>query len=112
MANATLPPMMASPPMLETDPHVRWLREIEDLEAAAAALPDSVEPGSAVEALYVRAQTIEDDLLATPARTVEGALAQLERLAAVLPDGGDMSPTRAAGLRNALVTLRALARTV
>jgi hypothetical protein len=96
--------MPAEPPAQEVvDVHRVWERQLARLDTIDLRLAD--EP--VLDAVCAAIARLEDLLLTTPARTREGAVAQIRRVATILAHG-DHEAREQQGLRLALATLAEL----
>ncbi|WP_418158403.1 hypothetical protein [Benzoatithermus flavus] len=87
------------------DVHLVWERQVKKLDAMDLGTADE----QTFQAVCAQIAHLEDLLLSTPARTLEGAMAQIRRVMTILAQS-DLDEREQHGLRLALATLAKLRR--
>jgi hypothetical protein len=103
--NATLPMPAEQPAQDVVDIHLIWERQLLKLDTIDLSMADE----RLLDAVCEEVARLEDLLLSTPARTIEGAMAQIRRVAAIMVHG-DNEERELEGLRLALTTMARLRR--
>ena len=94
-----------SPAQDVVDVHLLWERQLLRLDTIDFRMADE----RLLDAVCEEVARLEDLLLATPARSLDGVMAQIRRVAAIMAHG-DREEREQQGLRLALATLASLHR--